>query len=148
MYLHPIHAGIGAQVIVGDVDHDGVNDPPALPITALPNNGLVFSLDVTSGSRFRIRCYSESTQDDVGEILGLDGTPITTGPVFSVINPNPAGVEIISAVDLAMNDQGVYTCRLPDSSGTQTLEANFGIYRSDFNSKQMSFCRADVFLRE
>ena len=129
MCLYP--TGIGGQVLNGDVDRDGVNDFAA----ALPNNGLVFSLNVTSGNRFRIRCYSESTQDNVGEILGLDGTPVTTGPIFTVTNPNPAGVGIHSAVDLAMNNQGVYTCRLPDSSGTQALEANFGIYQSDFTSE-------------
>lgn len=128
--------GIGAQLLHGDVDRDGIGDR----FDVLPNNGLVFSLNPATGGRFGICCYSESSSDAVNEILGLDGTPInsvTTDP-FNVAYHSPAGVQITNDVGdedaLTTSDQGVFSCRLPDRNGG-ILEANFGIYISDFNSE-------------
>ena len=75
--------------------------------------------------------------NNVGMLIGPDGTTVTTGDVFTFIHlrPGELGVENpLSQNILTAGDQGVYTCRIPLQSGAMR-DINVGIYPSEFNSK-------------
>ena len=77
---------------------------------------------------------------NVGQLIGLDGSPIvTSNSNFSEIsNPRPGELRIVSSAmsstDLAASAQGVYTCRIPLLTGV-LREISIGIYPSEFTSK-------------
>ena len=106
--------------------------------TSLPNNGLVVSLDEEHGYRFRFFCRSDSMEENVGMLIGLDGrTAVTTNSYFNIDNPQPGELTVNNTVDhetpFPASEQGVYTCRIPLDSGEQR-DINIGLYPSGFNS--------------
>ena len=106
--------------------------------TSLPNNGLVVSLSDGAKYRFRFFCRSDSMEENVGELIGLDGrTAVTTNSYFNIDNPQPGGLQVNNTVNhdipLPASEQGVYTCRIPLESGEQR-EINIGLYPNGFNS--------------
>ena len=105
-----------------------------------PNNGLVIS-DNPAGNtlRFRLICRSDSASENVGEFIGLNGAiALTDNPFFIVSRPQPGELKVENTVGsqsaLNIDQQGVYTCRIPLQSGVMR-EFNIGIYPSGFNSK-------------
>ena len=111
-----------------------------------PNNGIVIAIAATSGNRISFQCRSGSTGTDVGDIIGLDGNAfpidsssggVTTGGL-NVRQLSPATVLVRNRVGnepaLTTDDNGVYTCRIPDESGTM-VDVNIGVYVNGFNSK-------------
>ena len=117
----------------------------SVPTGVLPNNGLVISQDVTSGTRFAFLCRSGSIEVEVGQFLDPNGNSLpiglTTGPfaVGRIGNPiQPASflVRNLAGIEIALTaaDEGVYTCRIPDENGND-VDVNIGIYRNGFNSK-------------
>ncbi len=82
-------------------------------------------------------CLSGSQDSDVGQLIGVDGQNIThrRGDHFSVVVGNtlspgmvrvrPAGTNF--PIGTPLPRQGVYTCRLPDETGS-FAEINFGLY--------------------
>ncbi len=82
-------------------------------------------------------CLSGSQDSDVGQLIGVDGQNIThrRGDHFSVVLGNaqspgmvrvrPAGTNF--PIGTPFPRQGVYTCRLPDETGS-FAEINFGLY--------------------
>ena len=106
---------------------------------AQPNNGLVISNDPGSGFRFRFFCRSNSSTRGVGELIGLDESPITDGSIFGLPTPSNGGelrVENIVGTHslLTASEQGVYTCRIPLEGG-KMREINIGVYPSGFSSE-------------
>ena len=106
--------------------------------TSLPNNGLFVSLDEEHGYRFRFFCRSDSMEENVGKLIGLDGrTAVTTNSYFKISNPQPGELTVNNTVDLktplSASEQGVYTCRIPLDSGEQR-DINIGVYPTGFNS--------------
>ena len=104
-----------------------------------PNNGLLVSNDPGSGRRFRFFCRSDSTMVGVGELIGLDGSPIMTSNVFGFEAPQDGGelrVENSVGIQSALtdNEQGVYTCRIPLQNQT-VRKVNIGVYPNGFNSE-------------
>ena len=104
-----------------------------------PNNGLVISRDPGGGRRFRFFCRSNSLTLGVGELIGLDESPVAPGSFFGFPTPDNGGelrVENIAGTHspLTASEQGVYTCRIPLEGG-EMREINIGVYPSEFSSE-------------
>ncbi len=110
----------------------GVSDNSAFQ--GLSNN----SISVVN--RYRsLSCCSGADATNVGEIIGLDGNPLPistrTGALrIRQFDHLPAFVRIRVDTTLSAEEEGVYTCRIPDENG-ETVEVNFGLYRDGFNSR-------------
>ena len=132
LLFHPTGAGI--FVLTGD---------GSVPVGPLSNNGVVIAQDVSSGNRIRVQCRSGSPDFDVGQFVDLDGTshniPGNTGDfdlqrsgtqlgTFQFLNR--AGIEPALTAD----DNGVYTCHIPDESGND-VDVNIGIFQNGFTSE-------------
>ncbi len=97
----------------------------------LPNNSI-------STSTLLLHCRSGADAPDVVKIIGLDGNPLPISSItgalhiywYSLISALVIGVD----TTLSAEEEGVYTCRIPDENG-ETLEVNFGLYRDGFNSR-------------
>ena len=104
----------------------------------LPNNGLVVTLGTpSSGFRFRIFCRSDSMMENVGDFIGLDGAPVSTGGPFFIQRLQAGEITVENRVSdpvLGATQQGVYTCRIPDAAGV-TREINVGVYTSTFDGE-------------
>ena len=117
----------------------GTSTPSAtVAAGSLPNNGLVIATTTGDGEgRFlRIFCRSDSMMANVGDIIGLEDTVISNGR-FVIDRPQPGEITMIKSATegpLPSNEQGVYTCRIPDSTDTMR-NINIGIYVAGFNSK-------------
>ena len=109
------------------------------PNVSLPDNGLVVSDNLGSAVRLRFFCRSDSMSENVGQLIGLDGTTaITNSSFFQIAREQPGELLVRNAVGsqnaLTASQQGVYTCRIPLQSG-QMREINVGIYPTGFSSK-------------
>ena len=74
--------------------------------------------------------------ENVGEIIGLDDMAISGGH-FVIAHGEPGQISLFNTVAegaLPNNEQGVYTCRIPDSTNT-LRDVNVGIYIAGFNSE-------------
>ena len=76
--------------------------------------------------------------ENVGTLIGLDETVVTSSSTFFSINNPQAGELTVentnSQAALTGSEQGVYTCCIPDTFNI-TREINIGIYPSGFSSK-------------
>ena len=75
--------------------------------------------------------------NNVGMVIGPDGTIVTSGSVFNITHPQPGELIVENTPSqnvLTANDQGVYTCHIPLQSGAMRY-INVGIYSSGFNGK-------------
>ena len=104
-----------------------------------PNNGLVISTNPDSGRRFRFFCRSNSLTVGVGELIGLEGSPVVASSFFGLPTTTNGGeLRVENVVDsedaLTANEQGVYTCRIPLEGGGER-EINIGVYPSGFSSE-------------
>ena len=120
--------GAGIYVIVGD---------HSIQIGALPNNSLIISNDAAETVRFHFVCRSSSSSSNVGELLGLDGSAVSTGSFFAILNVQVGTVDVQNNnghTAVTAMEQGVYTCHIPDEAG-ETVDVNIGIYPNGFNSE-------------
>ena len=125
-------AGAGIYASIAATQYD---DQP------IANNGLIIALG--SGSEtLRFECVSNSSQSDVGEITGRDGTTLTHGAAlagggtWTVTYPfSRPGVLCVRAFGvLTAGDQGIYTCTIPDDN-RNTVAINVGLYPSGFSGE-------------
>ena len=119
--------GAGIYVQVGD---------ESVPLGALPNNSLVISRPSSSATRVRFLCRSTSASSNVGELIGIDGVPVTNNP-FSVDTAQVGTLEATNSntnTDIGSGNQGVFTCRIPDDNG-RTVDINIGVYSNDVHCK-------------
>ena len=76
--------------------------------------------------------------ENVGQLIGLNGSPLTSSSVFAIARLQPGELTIINAVGsqnlLTASQQGVYTCRIPLQNG-EMREINVGVYPNGFSSK-------------
>ena len=134
---HQISTGAGIFVNIADGTTNVV----------FPNNGIVIARN-SGGDRFNFQCRSGSTGTDVGDIIGLDGNAlpidstgagVTTGGL-NVRRASPATVLVRNRAGtepaLTAAEAGVYTCRIPDESGTM-VDVNIGVYQNGFNSESV-----------
>ena len=108
------------------------------PTGVLPNNGIVIARDVTSGTVIQVQCRSGSTMTGVGQLVDLDGNTFNIGQTSGVFNiEQPKGglgfVQFRRAETLTAADEGVYSCRIPDETGSD-VDVNIGVYQNGFNS--------------
>ena len=97
--------------------------------TALPNNGMI--LTGAGGRISGFRCISGTSRSNVGHLFDINEADITTSntdPFFTFRN-SPGTVHVRSLRSLLSNEQGIYTCRIPDERGT-TVDVNVGLYLS------------------
>ena len=131
--MHFYSTGYGIHIF------QGTSTPSSTaPARSLPNNGLVIATPTGDnlGRFFRIFCRSDSMMDNVGDIIGRDGTVISSGR-FVIERPQPGEITMVNSATegpLPSNEQGVYTCRIPDSTDN-IRNINIGIYIAGFNSK-------------
>ena len=95
---------------------------------------------ITSGRVSDLRCISGSTSSNVGHLFDINEVDITlssTDPFF-IFRNNPGTVHVRSLRSLRSNEQGIYTCRIPDESGT-TVDVNVGLYLSGSAGKYSYF---------
>ena len=125
----------------------------SVPTGALPNNGIVIALAATSGNRNSFQCRSGSNSG-VGDIIGLDEAALPfdlegAGVTFNVRRSSPATVSVRNRVanedDITPDDEGVYTCRIPDESGA-IVDVNIGVYANGFNSESCQLCSENSYL--
>ena len=117
----------------------------SVPTGVLPNNGIVIAKDITSADRIRVQCRSGSTMTGVGQLVDLDGDTFNIGVSAGVFNVEqlgggqPGSLQFINRVNnedaLTAADEGVYSCRIPDESGSN-VDVNIGVYRNGFNSEK------------
>ena len=99
----------------------------------------MISIPPGTGQRFRFVCRSNSLTIGVGELIGLDDSPVIANNFFEFPTPLVGGGLIVentvgSADPLPTSEQGVYTCRMPLEGGGER-EINIGIYPTGFNSE-------------
>ena len=106
---------------------------------ALMNNSLI---KADSNQRLEeFSCLSGSKQGGVGQFIGQDGRDITYkygDPFYVGIGGigNPGLIQVSSSNTLNASYQGIYTCRIPDETGS-VVDINVGLYRHEFNSESV-----------
>ena len=80
-------------------------------------------------------CVSNSSQPDVGEITGLDGTTLTSSSGWDVNNGgNVPGFIRATNYAFTASDQGIYTCNISDDNGN-VMVFNVGLYPTAFSGE-------------
>ena len=112
------------------------------PVGFLPNNGLVTLVASFQPDEFRLRlfCISGSLMEEVGELIGPDGTQMTSNTFLFISSISISGELVVlnggtlTTQVFGASQQGVYTCRIPDESGIM-VSVNVAIYPAGFNSE-------------
>ena len=116
----------------------GIHVFNGIPSGSFSNNNLVTLDSMNTVFRLRLFCRSDSMMRNVGELIGVDESPIVNSSFFEISNPQPGELSVVNFVSNSTNlpagEQGVYTCRIPLQSG-EMKEINIGIYPSGYNSK-------------
>ena len=101
---------------------------------ALPNNGMIVA--GRGGRISEFRCISGYSRSNVGHLFDINEVDITTSnsDPFFTFRYNPGTVHVRSLRSLRSNEQGIYTCRIPDETGT-TVDVNVGLYLSSNDCK-------------
>ena len=101
---------------------------------ALPNNGMIVA--GPGGRISEFRCISGYSRSNVGHLFDINEVDITTSnsDPFFTFRYNPGTVHVRSLRSLRSNEQGIYTCRIPDETGT-TVDVNIGLYLSSNDCK-------------
>lgn len=100
---------------------------------ALPNNDLIIADAYNRISEFR--CLSGSSSSEVGQLLSPAGKDITFDDSDHFLvrrggTYDPGLVHVRRIVPLSNEEQGVYTCRIPDETGT-AIDVNVGLYLNE-----------------
>ena len=108
----------------------------------LPNNSLIVAGADDRISEFR--CLSGSSSPDVGQLINSQNEDITHDDSDSFLvrkggRYDPGLVHVRRIVPLASEEQGVYTCRIPDEGGV-TVDVNVGLYLKHSAGKLVCVC--------
>ena len=100
---------------------------------ALPNNSLIVARVDDRISEFR--CLSGSSSENVGQLINPNNDDITffESDHFLVHKGgryDPGLVHVRQVVPMGKEEQGIYTCRIPDERGV-TVDVNVGLYLQD-----------------
>ena len=119
--------------------------------SSLPNNSIITSPAVqnVSSHQFAFYCCSNSIiSGSTGTFIGLDGNSYS-----GTINVEHYGSSHSYAGCMylylpgryyfqnysSFNEQGIYTCRMPDSAG-RNIDVSVGLYHDDYTSKFLLSC--------
>ena len=117
--------------------------------SSLPNNSIITSYsDYSRWSSYRriefYCCSNSTTSGSTGSFIGLNGNSYSG--TFSVerysSSSSYAGcmyIYLYSSSAQSTSEQGIYTCRMPDSVG-RNIDVNVGIYRQDYTSEFLLLC--------
>ena len=86
---------------------------------------------VTNDGVIDFHCVSGSYHPNVGHLFDINEIDIATSngdPPFSFQHTTGA-IHVQSLRQLQSNEQGIYTCRIPDETGS-TVNVNVGLYLS------------------
>lgn len=130
MLNNGLNIHLGAQLYSFDPDYTGL----------LPNNSVIVTDNF--GQMPRLQCISGSKSPQVGQWIapsGQDATFRINDPFDLILgNVNDPGyleISLHSGRFITFNDQGVYTCRIPDENGI--IQCLFvGVYLPSLISKQ------------
>ena len=97
------------------------------------------SVIVSGRDGVRFECVSNSSRDGIGTITSPSSATLRAGGSTEQLKitsekPGVLTVETKEAVSLSDREQGIYTCTMPDSSGTDVV-LNVGVYPSGFNGE-------------
>ena len=110
-----------------------------IPSGSFPNNGLVSHNTRHRTYRLRFVCHSDSMDENVGELIGLNGSVMHNTSFLEILHSLPGGPEVRNNVSghtlMPPSEEGIYTCRIPLNNG-EVEEINIGIYRSDTGQLQ------------
>ena len=122
---------------------------------SLPNNSIITSYIGSVGyystyHRMAFYCCSNSTSGYTGSFLGLNGNSYSGRISVQYYSSSHvyAGCRRLyldkvyrsyTQNVLSTSEQGIYTCRMPDSAG-RNIDVNVGIYRQDYTSKFLLLC--------
>lgn len=100
----------------------------------LPNNGLI----LVNGQVNEFHCISGSTISNVGHLFDINEVNITTSnsDPFFTFHHTPGTLLVKSLRWLHSNEQGIYTCRTPDETGS-IVDVNVGLYHYGSVCKQL-----------
>ena len=119
--------------------------------SSLPNNSIITTYigsysRYSSGTRMGFYCCSNSTTSgNTGTFIGLNDYPYSGSFSFQrySYSNSLAGCMYISLQKayrsysqnvLSSSEEGIYTCRMPDSAG-RNIDVNVGIYRQGYTSE-------------
>lgn len=110
---------------------------------SVENNSIVLASN--TGRFGKLFCLSGSLQPHVGAWLAPNGSDITNSTTDRLdVNlggedyPGSISMEVEIGYSLGSNDQGVYTCTIPDENGEQQY-LHVGIYSYGFNGESLNF---------
>ena len=121
--------------------------------SSLPNNSIITSSVVPDVSSHQIAfycCSNSTTSGSTGTFIGLNGYSYS-----GIINVERYGSSHSYAGCMylylpgryyfqnysSFNDEGIYTCRMPDSTG-RNIDVSIGIYREDYTGKFIELYRS------
>lgn len=107
----------------------------------IPNNSIILTNDFGQIPRFQ--CISGSLLPNVGQWVTPSGQDVTlaTEDLFDVVagtedDPGYLDISLHTGQILSIHDQGVYTCHIPDETGT-VVSFHVGIYIPVFASMRI-----------
>ena len=102
--------------------------------TALPNNSLILA-----GRILDFNCVSGSSRSDVGDVFDNRQRNISEfmDDPFFTFTRTVGAIHVQSFRRFNFNDEGIYTCRIPDDTGS-IVDVHVGLYRNDTDGKQSS----------
>ena len=106
-----------------------------VPNGPFPNNGIVIPECQMNEYRLRFFCRSDSMEENVGDLIGFNGSASNSTDFLDIVNAFRPGElrvqsEMKGCAPIPSSEQGVYTCRIPLKDGNIT-EINIGIYLYD-----------------
>ena len=123
---------------------------------SLPNNSIITTYTGYLSRSYRYKTYRRmgfyccSNSTTSGSFLGLNGNSysgritvqhynsshVYAGCIYLYLNEpgNPFSQNVLSS-----SEQGIYTCRMPDSAG-RNIDVSVGIYRPGYASKFLLLC--------
>jgi len=136
-----IHAGAGIYVTHSELSYSS---------QSLPNNSIILADTNYYSSRYsatRMGFYCCSNHTTYGTFIGLNGSAYYGGIRIDRYHftHRYAGCMYISLTKryypysqntLGTFEQGIYTCRMPDTTG-RNIDVNVGIYRDDYSGKSI-----------
>lgn len=106
----------------------------------IPNNSII---RMSASGRFnQLQCISGSRMAGVGQWIAPDGNNISDDTndllnitIGGVDDPGLISMEIKDGATFTLDDEGVYTCIIPDENGDMQY-LFVGLYGRGFNSKE------------
>ena len=155
MLYHQLDFGVTDFVPTGAGIYVGVSQL-SYSSSSLPNNSIITTYISSAGysstyRRMAFYCCSTFTSGYTGSFIGVNGNSylgritvqhyssshVYAGCIYLYLDKlgNSYSQNVLSS-----SEQGIYTCRMPDSAG-RNIDVSVGIYRDDYASKFQLLCR-------